>query len=166
MRALWTSCVDWGLSADLMQKAVLAGAKTSLWAGGSHSPVSNPWLSCVGGHITQTLHWELHQFIVFTYPRRAHNTNTTITLTQEDLCLFPVHMLQIPTASCPHPRNSFPSFFCSRGGEGERETAFHKGQDKHHWLRSKDLEGERLKYGAHFVRHCLKTFQMGINENQ
>lgn len=40
---LWTtSCVVWGSSADLMQKAMLAGAKGKLWAGGSHSPVSTP----------------------------------------------------------------------------------------------------------------------------
>lgn len=146
--ALWTSCVDWGLSVDLMQRVVLAGVKPS---SGLDVPIILLlciWLSCVGWAVTQILHGKSDQFSLFTYPRRAHYTNTTIMLTQENLCLFPVHMCYkslLQLASLPP---SAPAV--EKGGE---KLLFHKGHDKHHWLRLRDLEGEHLKYGAHFVRH-------------
>lgn len=133
MRALWTSCIDWALSVDLIQKTVLDGIKATLWAGGSQSPApcqphttTHPDSPVLGGHITQPLRWESNQFIVFTYPGRAHYTDTTIVLTQENLCLFPVHMCYKSLLHLAHVLGtaSFPS--APAVEKGERNSIFIK----------------------------------------
>lgn len=145
---------------DSVLKAMLGCASARLWDGGSQSPSSATLTSqcCVA---TSSRLWT-DRLILFTYPRWADHTNTPIVLTQEYLCLFPVHTYY---KSPPYLTLSPPSSSAAAVEKEREKLHFHKGSDKHiiksqkhHSLHLRDLEDELLKYDAHFVRHSLKIF--------
>jgi len=157
-----TSCVRWSLSETQCLKPCwvvpVPGSGTEVLK----VLLLPPWLpSAVWPHPPGPSLWT-DRLILFTYPRWADYTNTPIVLTQEYLCLFPVHTYY----KSPSYLTLSPPSSSAAAVEKEREKLhFHKGSDKHiiksqkhHSLHLRDLEDELLKYDAHFVRHSLKIF--------